>query len=218
MFYNEVMIKEVWFDTAGTLYKETPAFDKALTEYIYQELGTVTGETDRGKLKTLHDDLYGRYHSNSAVFQSLGMPADYWQQKFEEFNPTGLLRPDPEITETLRQLKDLVPISVFTNLRMAKLDDLLQHLGIPAAFFTHKLSAADLGRPKPDPAGFRKMVELSGVAASEVLYVGDKVNKDILPAKQAGMQTCLLWAESPEADYCAATFSELLGIATTRAR
>src|SRR5690554_3662722 len=126
-----MMIKEVWFDTAGTLYRETPEFDTALTDYIYQELGAVTGETDRGKLKALHDKLYSKYHSNSAVFQSLGMSADHWQRKFEEFNPTSLLRPDPEVTETLRKLKDVVPISVFTNLRLVKLDDLLRHLAIP---------------------------------------------------------------------------------------
>lgn len=65
-----------------------------------------------------------------------------------------------------------------------------------------------MGKPKPDLAGFRKMVELSGADAGDVLYVGDKVNKDVLPAKQVGMQTCLLWAESPEADFCARTFPE----------
>lgn len=208
------MIKEIWFDTNGTLYRETPEFDDALKSYVYKELSVVTGETDLAKLKALHDELYGKYHSNSAVFQSLGMPADYWQDKFEEFDPNTLLRPDAEITETLRKLKDIVPLGVFTNARMYKLEDMLRHLEIPADFFAHKLSAIDVGKPKPDLAGFRRMIEMSGVPAGEILYVGDKVNKDILPAKQVGMQTCLLWAQSPEADYCAATFRELLDIVT----
>jgi len=206
------MIKEVWFDTNGTLYKETPEFDAALTAYVYKELGVVIGETDPAKLKSVHDELYGKYSSNSAVFQSLGMPADYWQDKFEEFDPNTLLKPNAEITETLRKLKDLVPLGVFTNARMYKLEDMLNHLAIPAEFFAHKLSAVDVGKPKPDSAGFRRMVEMSGADASEILYVGDKVSKDILPAKQVGMQTCLLWTQSPEADYCAASFTELLEI------
>lgn len=203
------MLKHVWFDTAGTLYKETPEFDKAHTDYIYQELGAVTGETDRDKLKALHDELYAKYASNSSVFQSLGMPADYWQRKFEDFNPTSLLEPDPVVTDTLKRLRNIVPISAFTNLRLVKLDDLLEHLAIPTDFFTHKLSAADMGKPKPDPAGFRRIIELSGVDASEILYVGDKVNKDVLPAKQLGMMTCLVYGQSDEADYSAQSFQDI---------
>lgn len=122
------------------------------------------------------------------------------------------MAPDPEVTETLRKLKDVVPISVFTNVRPAMLEDMLRHLAIPTDFFTHKLSAMEVGKPKPDLAGFYKMVELSGCDASEILYVGDKVSKDIVPAKRVGMQTCLLWAESSEADFCATAFPDLLDI------
>lgn len=138
------------------------------------------------------------------------MPADYWQFKFEEFNPTSLLKPDREVTETLRRLGGMVPISAFTNLRLVKLDDLLQHLAIPTDFFTHKLGAADMG--KPDPAGFQKIIELSGVDASEILYAGDKVNKDVRPAKQLGMVTCLVYGQSDEADYSAQSFQDIEGI------
>jgi putative hydrolase of the HAD superfamily len=211
------MIKEVWFDTNGTLYKETPEFDAALTTYVCKELGVVTGEADTAKLQALHKELYGKYSSNSAVFQSLGMPADYWQGRFEEFDPNTLLKPDVEIAETLRKLKDLLPLGVFTNARMYMLEDMLRHLAIPSDFFTHKLSAVDVGKPKPDLAGFRRMVEISGVDAAEILYVGDKVSKDILPAKQVGMLTCLLWTQSPEADFCAANFPELLGVVSSNA-
>lgn len=206
------MIKEVWFDTSGTLYREDAEFEAAQSAYVYKELSVVTGDADLDKMKVLHETLYEQHGSNSSVFQALGMPADYWQKKFEEFDTNALLKPDKGIIETLKALKDVVPISVFTNLRGAKLEDMLNHLEIPLDFFTHVLSAVDVGSPKPDPAGFRRMVELSGAAAGETLYVGDKVGKDIRPAKQVGMMTCLIWSQSPEADYSVASFPEILDI------
>jgi HAD superfamily hydrolase (TIGR01509 family) len=210
-----MMIKEVWFDTSGTLYREDTEFEAAQSAYIYKQLSVVTGEADSEKMKALHDRLYEQHGSNSSVFQALGMPADYWQKKFEEFDTNALLEPNTEITETLRALKAVVPISVFTNLRAAKLKDMLGYLEIPLDFFTHVLSAVDVGKLKPDPAGFHKMVELSGAKPGETLYVGDKVGKDIRPAKQVGMVTCLVWSESPEADFCIASFPEILSIVSS---
>jgi len=210
------MIKHVWFDTSGTLYRELPEYQAAHDDYLYKEMAAVTGETDIEKLKAQYADLYEQHGSNSAVFQALGKPVDYWQKKFEGFDSNSWLKPDPEITDTLRQLKDRLAISLFTNLRIGKLEDLLQDLEIPRQFFTNVLSATDVGKPKPDLAGFHKMVELTGVDAAEILYVGDKVNKDIKPAKKVGMITCLVYSYSPEADYSIDAFPELLKIVTPK--
>jgi HAD superfamily hydrolase (TIGR01549 family) len=48
-------------------------------------------------------------------------------------------------------------------------------------------SSASLGVRKPDPAFFAKVVELVGHPASEVAYVGDRVDNDVLPAAAAGL-------------------------------
>jgi len=48
-------------------------------------------------------------------------------------------------------------------------------------------SSASLGVRKPDPAFFDKVVELMGCSASEVAYVGDRVDNDVLPAASAGL-------------------------------
>jgi HAD superfamily hydrolase (TIGR01549 family) len=206
------MIEHVWFDTSGTLYRETPEFEKAHNEYLYKIMASVTGESNLQKLQTRYSDLIERHGSNSAVFQALGMPADYWQKKFEEFDANSLLKPNAEIIYTLSQLKERMPISVFTNLRVSKLQDMLNHLDIPIDYFTHVLSAVDVCKPKPDPEGFHKMVELSGISPDSILYVGDKVNKDIKPAKRVGMMTCLVWSQSPEADFSISSFPELLRV------
>ena len=48
-------------------------------------------------------------------------------------------------------------------------------------------SSATLGVRKPDPTFFEKVVELMGSSASEVAYVGDRVDNDVLPAAAAGL-------------------------------
>ena len=48
-------------------------------------------------------------------------------------------------------------------------------------------SSASLGVRKPDPAFFAHVVELAGVPATEVAYVGDRVDNDVLPAARAGL-------------------------------
>ncbi len=63
------------------------------------------------------------------------------------------------------------------------------------------------GVEKPEPAFFDKVVELAGVPASRVAYVGDRLDNDVLPAADAGMLPILvrrgpwgyLHAERPEA-------------------
>ena len=48
-------------------------------------------------------------------------------------------------------------------------------------------SSASLGVRKPDAGFFERVVDLAGCAASEVAYVGDRVDNDVLPAAAAGL-------------------------------
>jgi len=48
------------------------------------------------------------------------------------------------------------------------------------------------GVAKPDPAFFDKVTAVAGVPPARILYVGDRVDNDVLPAKRAGMRTALL--------------------------
>jgi HAD superfamily hydrolase (TIGR01549 family) len=48
-------------------------------------------------------------------------------------------------------------------------------------------SSAALGVRKPDLRFFERVVELAGCAPSEVAYVGDRVDNDVLPAAAAGL-------------------------------
>jgi len=60
----------------------------------------------------------------------------------------------------------------------------LTRLGLPAH---HIASSAGWGVSKPDPRFFDKVVEMAGVPAAEIAYVGDRVDNDVIPSRAAGM-------------------------------
>ncbi|PZG45427.1 haloacid dehalogenase [Spongiactinospora gelatinilytica] len=69
-------------------------------------------------------------------------------------------------------------------------------------------TSAEWGVEKPDPAFFAKVASVVGREPAQILYVGDRLDNDVLPARAAGMRTALLrrgpWgflhAARPEAD------------------
>jgi FMN phosphatase YigB (HAD superfamily) len=60
------------------------------------------------------------------------------------------------------------------------------------------------GVRKPDPGFFTHIVEEAGVPAEEIVYVGDRVDNDVLPALAAGLHAVRIrrgahaYADSPE--------------------
>lgn len=44
------------------------------------------------------------------------------------------------------------------------------------------------GAAKPDPAFFQRLIAEAGCAPAEIVYVGDRVDNDVLPALAAGLQ------------------------------
>lgn len=50
----------------------------------------------------------------------------------------------------------------------------------------------DWGASKPDPAFFERVSEAVPHAPGEILYVGDRMDNDITPARTAGMATALI--------------------------
>jgi FMN phosphatase YigB (HAD superfamily) len=48
------------------------------------------------------------------------------------------------------------------------------------------------GVEKPEPAFFERVIEDAGCPAKSVLYVGDRIDNDVRPAQEAGINTALI--------------------------
>ena len=193
----------------GTLYRETPAFNEIHDKLRYETYAAITG-APLAEAEARYQELYARYGSNSAVFTSLGKPSDFWQRTFDNMDLAAVLEPDLTVTQTITELSKYVPVSLFTNFKKDKIEAVLKLLNISQGIFTFELSGDDITKRKPDLEGFEKMVGLSNLSPHELLYVGDRIDVDIKPAKAVGMKTALLWQTSAEADYSALDFTGLL--------
>jgi len=89
--------------------------------------------------------------------------------------------------------------------------------------FSHVVESAVVGVRKPDPRIFKLGVEALGLNASEVVVVGDSIDKDIIPARQAGCQTVWIsgeqWTDDPvdtsQADGIISDLAELQGLVSS---
>lgn len=100
----------------------------------------------------------------------------------------------------------------------ARAGDLLRALQLPV---DHIGTSGEWGVAKPDPRFFERLIELAPGEPSEIVYVGDHRDNDVVPAKAAGLRTALirrgpwgfLWADDPvvrqHADWVIGSLNEL---------
>ncbi|MHC4337010.1 MAG: HAD family hydrolase [Planctomycetota bacterium] len=100
---------------------------------------------------------------------------------------------EPNIVETLTSLKDLgLKLGIVSNtfVTASSLDRHLEQYGI-LDFFPVRLYSYELDFRKPDARIFKAAAEKIGEKAENILFVGDRINKDIKPAAKAGMRAVL---------------------------
>lgn len=95
-----------------------------------------------------------------------------------------------ESAAVLHRLRERYPMVLVSNF-YGNLRAVIEDFGISDCFKA-VVESATVGVRKPDPAIFRLGLDALGLSASEVLVVGDSLDKDILPARALGCQTALL--------------------------
>lgn len=126
------------------------------------------------------------------VFALFG--ADDWRQRVPEVEARhgGFQRDDlyPDGPRCIAGLRSAgLGVAIIANQPSVR-DAQLRSLGIDVDVMA--MSEA-MGVAKPDPAFFRRTLELlGGPAADQVAFVGDRVDNDVRPAAQAGMRAVWL--------------------------
>ena len=96
--------------------------------------------------------------------------------------------------EVLLRLKAQRPMVLVSNF-YGNVGVVLREFGLDGIFQTIVESAV-VGVRKPDPRIFTLGVEALGMPPGEVMVVGDSIDKDIVPARQAGCRT--VWYEGEQ--------------------
>jgi putative hydrolase of the HAD superfamily len=97
----------------------------------------------------------------------------------------------PEVPEVLRRARARGTRLVVVSNWDVSLHDVLDATGL-TPLLDAVVTSAELGAAKPDPAIFRRGLELAGVAAGEALHVGDDAALDVAGARAAGVAALLL--------------------------
>lgn len=205
-------VKHIWWDLDGTLYKMPPEFEDIKYQRRFELYSEIVGKPITEDLKKEYMELYEKSGSHSAIFVSLGKDPDYWQIEHQKLDLIPFISADQKTVEMFEEFKKMpYKHSLLTNRKPDYIHKILSHLKIDFNLFTHIITIDDLSRPKPHPEAFRQIIQLSGVSFNEILYVGDRIKADIIPAKQEGLKTVLVWSkeDKTEADY---TFPHIVGV------
>lgn len=198
----------VLFDLDDTLLDRQAAFRRYASDLLARR-----GVDSPGALETLVElDARGRVDRETFAErvaarypQLTGLAADF-AARF-----ASCVEPRPGVREALADLAATRPVAIVSNgsgtRQRAKLEAAdLHDLGLDV------LISGEVGAAKPDPRIFELAMAALNVPPSDIWFVGDHPDHDIVGAAHVGMQTC--WVrrgqESSQAqDYATAVVDEI---------
>ena len=216
-------IKAVLFDLGETLLnfgkvKTGPIFSQScrLTyEYLKscnQSLGNYRLYCWRNllaiRLKYLMSNITGRDFNSLELLKKInerkGVKLD--QQQWRQlgwlwYEPLSkLAQIEPDLHQTLTRLKQMqLKLGILSNtfISASSLEKHLGQLGI-LDFFAIKLYSYEFDFRKPDPRIFEAAAQRVGHNFSNIVFVGDRIDKDIIPAIKLGMHVVMKTAYTNE--------------------
>jgi HAD superfamily hydrolase (TIGR01662 family) len=95
----------------------------------------------------------------------------------------------PDVRPALSGLRDMGAWVGIVGNQTKRAGGLLRGLDLPADFIA---TSDDWGVQKPETAFFDKVIEVASCSPDEIVYVGDRIDNDITPAKKVGMRTAYI--------------------------
>ena len=164
----------LFFDVGSTLINEEKAYLHRLQdvadavnepfEKIYEKAISLYKENRKGDLE---------------IMKSYGLPILKWHKEDEELYP--------EAVTCLEELSKKYKIGIIANQSLGTADRLEQH-GI-LKYIDLVIASAEEGVSKPDRKIFEIALFRAKCKAENAVMIGDRVDNDIVPAKQLGMKT-----------------------------
>lgn len=170
-------VRAVFFDVGETLVDET-RFWESWADWLRVSrltfMGVLGGLIERGE-------------DHRRVFEVLGVDLE-WERaaRIAAGDPPRLNAADlyPDVRPALEQLREDGYLVGIGGNQPARAEAFLARLDLPVDFIT---TSDTLGVEKPSLEFFQRLAALAGVEPEHAVYVGDRVDNDVIPAKEAGM-------------------------------
>lgn len=197
-------VKWIFFDLGSTLVDEQQVYS-----HIFRDMAAQT-KLDERYLRNEAVQLFSQGKKGDVeLCKRYGLPKRQWFLQDE-----ALYEATPRCLEALRPKYNLGILAnqPFGTVERLKKWGILEYFGIVIA-------SAEEGISKPDPEIFHLALSRAGCNPENALMVGDRIDNDILPAKQVGMHTIWVrqgfggfWERKDEAEQADCVVNNLLEI------
>lgn len=185
--------KAVFFDIDGTLYPIKHLNKQFRKLYLRHPFRTINffkaRKRVRGEQLKSEKNIITRDEFIEIQARTVNKDRNYFDPIYKDIRKNRKLPPFDGLKDLLLDLKSKgVMLGVLSDFPVeTKLDEL--DLGV---YFELKLSSEDCGFLKPDKRAFDYLLAHTNLKASDCLYVGDSVRKDIDGARNAGLSSLLV--------------------------
>jgi HAD superfamily hydrolase (TIGR01549 family) len=205
-------IRAVFFDVGETLVNESRLWD-GWAAYL-----GVPSEEFRAAI----DDVVARGEDYSCVFDRFRPGFDLVAVRRERTARGDLYRLEagdlyPDALACLKRLRELGYVVGIVGNQPREAEEALRHVGFVA---DHIASSTGWGVAKPSPLFFARVSNTAKLPPSAIAYVGDGLDNDVIPARNAGMVAVFVergpwghahakWPEVAQADVVLKSLDEL---------
>ncbi len=212
MISKQLAIKAVFFDIYGTIadffppkeeiqinvaekFNITLDKDKILDAYKLAN-NFLVKQNSIFPIRKMNDEqklnFFSEYEKiiidNSGSNVDVGLAKNIWveitKQKYD-------LKIFPDLIQCINDLRDMgLILGLISNINMSG-KKIAEKLGV-SSYFNYVFTSEDLGYEKPNKMIFEKSLDIAKLTPSEVVFIGDQVESDILGAKNANILPILL--------------------------
>ncbi len=198
---------EVILTTVKKTHQALQEFHPCLRDISLKEYETAREEIRHQQPDAVHDVTAWREKAVFRVMQKAGLPdgacrqgADHVMSVFSAWRSQVVM---PQSThDTLAWLAERIPLAAITN------GNADPHLMGIAGYFRFILRAGPHGRAKPAEDMYRLAQQKLGIAAGDILHVGDDLITDVAGSLQSGFQSC--WINPCQRNLMTASDARLL--------
>lgn len=168
-------IKWLFFDLGSTLVDETKCIEYRIEETLKQENAPAR-------------EVFFAYMEKMIASNRLPYKDAVKEYELEQVKWPGELEQLYEaVPQVLQALVGKYKMGIIANQSLGS-EERMRSWGI-LDYFEVVVASAEAGVAKPDKRIFELALEQSGAAPQECCMIGDRLDNDIIPAKEMGMQT-----------------------------
>jgi HAD superfamily hydrolase (TIGR01549 family) len=192
-----VALEVVFLDIGGVMYRDE-GYREALRRALRELGGTLSDEEFEAEYDACRSAQSGSFRERLSR-RFLGPDGDLAEverhaERWWRYSDADL---EPDVVPTLERLEGRYRLGIIANQPSAVRDAMVRD-GLDRFFDVWAVSA-EVGFDKPDARLFAHAVDEAGVEPARAAMVGDRLDYDVRPARQAGMRAIwMLRGEAPD--------------------